>query len=619
MGALYGEIYADWQTPIDPRALAQTAALLRHRGQAGQTMRVAPGAGLIWLNAGTPNDALVDGQPWVDRDLWIAFDGALHNRAALSAEFKLPAETRVLALLVNGWRRLGVKLAARLEGNFALVVVDFAQRKALFARDPLGARALHYRWDAATANTPACLRFASEQHPLAARAQVNSTPNDAAIAHYFAYARVPAAQTFFAGVQTLPAGATAVLLDGKFAVTEHDFVVPAPIRKISDADAIFELRHLLDAAVAAHTPSAGRLGISLSGGLDSNALFAICAQQLPARQLCALSWRFDQHTQCDEAQFSAQHASERSVERVQFAADALHVFCDGAGVQRLRPVSLNTPRANIYRELKSTLYAHAAAAGARTVFNGAFGDHLFIDANEWLSDALARRDFAPIFPEVFWRLKREPRLWRDASVRRMLRRTLAMSRLPTPMAELTPFAKSQLHACGDALESQVHGLRARQLELCFAGGAQFAASGEAEFAERFAIDLCTPYRSPALLRFMLTLPVHLTHRRGVSKWILREAMRGQMPEMIRVRPKSSSLQPFFDAALAGPARAHAHDLLFSAAADWPRFYHRSMITALFESRGSGTAGESVDRTDSQSAMLWTCLGYELWRQAHGWR
>ena len=601
MGALYGEIYLDWHTPIDLRAFALSSAKLKHRSRAGQTLRSAPGAALVWANAGTPNDSAVDGQPWLDRDLWIAFDGALHNRAALLAECKLPAETRLLALLVNGWRRFGPNLAQRLQGNFVLVVIDFAQRKVCLARDPLGARALHHQMRPASANTPACLRFASEVDALV---DTNTQPCPHAVANYFAFARVATAQTMFTEVQTLAAGAQVTLHNAKLSLDAHDFDVPEPIQKITDADAIKQFHALLDASIHAHAPApaAGRLGISLSGGLDSNALFALSANQHPSQNLCALSWQFEQLKICDETEFSSSHAAARQIEHIQFGADALSVLCSPA----LRPISLDTPHSNIYRELKTQLYARARQAKVQTVFNGAFGDHLFSDANEWLSDALARWDFSPITREYLWRLRRDPRLWRDAGVRRVLRRLLGLGvyryrHLP----ELTAFARTQTQSFDLAF-----GIRANQLELNLGAGAQFGASGEAEFAERFGIDLATPYRSPALLRFMLSLPVHFSQRRGISKWIMREAMRGKMPEAIRVRPKSTSLQPFFDAAIAGPARTQAMALLFSADADWPRFYQPGIVKELFESK---------QRSDSESAKLWRCLGYELWRIARGLR
>ncbi len=598
MGALYGEIFTDWHTPVEFSAFTASAAKLKHRARAGQTLRQTPGAALMWANAGTPNDRAVDGQPWLDRDLWIAFDGALHNHAALLTELKLPVETRILALLVHGWRRFGVKFAQRLEGNFVLVVIDFAQRKVCLARDPLGARALHYQMRPASAKGPACLRFASE---VAALVVPNTPPCSHAVANYFAFAAMPTSQTMYADIQTLAAGAQITLNDTKLSVETHDFDVPEPIRKITDSDAIQQFRALLAASIRTHSPTTGRLGISLSGGLDSNTLFALSTDQRPAQDLCALSWQFEQLKICDETEFSNLHATSRNIEHLRFNADALTVLCRPA----LRPVSRNTPHSNIYRELKTQLYALAAQAKVHTLFNGAFGDHLFSDINEWLSDALARGDFSPIMREYLWRLRRNPRLWQDGSVRRMVRRALGLGVYRyRHLNELTPFACAQAQ-----ISEPVQGLRAHQLELNLGTGAQFGASGEAEFAERFGIDLSTPYRSPALLRFMHALPVHLSQRRGISKWILREAMAEKMPEAIRVRPKSSSLQPFFDTAIAGPARAQASALLFSADADWPRFYQHSKIKALFD----------ATRSDAESAKLWQCLGYELWRVEIGLR
>lgn len=588
--------------PVEPRAFAHSAAKLKHRGRAGLTLRNAPGAALAWANAGTPTDRAVDGQPWVDRDLWIAFDGALHNHAALLAEFKLPAETRIMALLVNAWRRFGANIAQRLEGNFVLVVVDFSQRKAFLARDPLGGRALHYQMCPANAKKPACLRFASEVDALISP---NTPPCSHAIANYFAFAPAPASQTMYADIQTLAAGAQISLHGAKFSVASQDFNVPEPIRKISDMDATQQFRALLEASIRAHSPTNSRLGISLSGGLDSNTLFALSAEQRAPQDLSALSWQFDRLKICDETEFSNLHAISRQIEHRRFTADALTVLCQPT----LRPVSRNTPHSNIYRELKTQLYANAAHAKVHTLFNGAFGDHLFSDANEWLSDALARRDFSPIIGEYLWRLRRDPRLWQDVAVRRMLRRVLGLGVYRyRHIDELTPLARAHTQSPDANLHTQ--GIRAHLLQLNLGTGAQFGASGESEFAERFGIDLSTPFRSPTLLRFMQSLPVHFSHRRGTSKWIMREAMRGKMPEAIRVRAKSSSLQPFFDAAIAGPAHAQTDALLFSTDADWPRFYHHAKIRQLFDSR---------QRSDAQSAKLWLCIGYELWRIEIGQR
>jgi asparagine synthase (glutamine-hydrolysing) len=667
VGAFYGELCLDWQAPIDAAQFAQALARQKHRANAGHTQRVAPGAALCWQNAGTPNDAQLLGQPWVDRQLWVVFDGALHNRAALCKTLELPENTRILAIIVAAWRRFGAELAAKLEGNFAVVIIDFAARQLLLARDVLGGRALHFCELPATAQAPAKIQFASEEQALAA----SSAPiSELAIARYFGFAEHTQPESTvwpgtFAHTQTLPAGATALFTGAQRRVSRVSITQQSRARRWHAADAAAEFRHLLDRSVALHLPSSeapvsvfpasplesrderhgrneaesclgktfkpeesdpGRVAISLSGGLDSNALFASAADVLAPARLCAVSWRFEQQLECDESRFAIEHAAARGVAMVSFNADSLFAFQRESecatqlhgNVHELRPVSLSTPRANIYRELKTYAYAQAANVGARTFFNGAFGDHLFPDPSEWLCDALAWRDFAGIARQYRylahsagktpWRYVASAGFWYEPGFRRAVRRGLGLAIYGgAGTLVLTDYARNLL---AEHTHSPERGMHALQQRLCFGVNAAFGASGEAEFAERFGIDACTPLRNVALLEFMLSLPISLSYREGVSKWLVREALRGSLPETIRTRPKSTSLQPFFDAALAGAANAHATLLLFAPCADWPRFYDAAKITALFN---------ATQRTDAQSALIWQCLSYESWRVARGLR
>jgi asparagine synthase (glutamine-hydrolysing) len=597
VGALYGEVSSDWAQPIEAAALARCAQSLKHRARAGLRTRSAPGVALMWANAGTPNDALLDGQPWVDRDLWLVFDGQLANHIALCAELKLPAHTRLCALLVAAWRRWGAQMMPRLDGDFALVLLDFSLRKLLLVRDPLGARALHYRLFPACANRAARLCFASEEQALVA---LTETPCDHSVAHYFAFAQHSATQSMFSNVQTLAAGSALSFANAKVSVTLSEFAIPEPTSKLSLADASARYRQLLTEALTRCARLDLKLGISLSGGLDSNALLATALEL--SHKVEPISWRFARGHVCDESEFALLHTQSRGLDLTLFSAEPLHLF---AGANS-RPVSLNTPRANPYRELKTALYAHSANAGTYTLCNGAFADHLFFDPTEWLLDALKLRDFSVLSKELYWRLKQTPQFWREPSLRRTLRRLLLLPvhRAWAPQL-LTPFAQKQLEA-----NSYNGDFRHHQKQLILGGHAQFGASGEAEFAERFGIDVQTPYRNAALIRFMLSLPVHLSQRQGISKLLVREAFKDRMPEAIRLRPKATSLQPFLDHALANAAKQTASALLFSKSADWPRFYQRERLENLFA---------KSNRSDQETAFVWTCLAYEQWRAARGLR
>ena len=606
MGALYGQILNDWQANVDPRAFASAFMRMQHRGIAGKRGWHAPGAALGWHSSGTPSDQAVDGQPWLDRDLVIAFDGTLSNQSSLQAQLSLPANARRAAVLVAGWRRFGDRLINKLEGGFVLVVIDLSTRQVTLARDVLGMRGLCYRQNAQG------LCFASEECALL---EPKEAVSDAAVARYFAARAPQTGNSFFEAIKVLPPGGVLTLRAYKWQLTRSPFPHRSPINKISETEALTEYRRLLDQAISRslidavpraflHRPAGSTLGVSLSGGLDSNVLAALVQKQLAAngRQLRALTWGFDQIPQCDESALASAHAKMAGMAWQRIPVDAFFPLAKA----ELRPVSRNTPIANIYREIKSVLYRVAQAQGIRCLINGHFGDHLFADPAEWLSDEFARGNLAAISTEYFWRARQDWRLWRDPALRRAGRRML---RLPLAsaarMPELTAEARALIRAAESSVKS-ARGPRARQVELNLGDYAGFESYAEAEFADPFGVQVITPYRDVELTAFMLALPSSLSNRRGEQKWLAREALKELLPEAIHSRAKSSSLQPFLDQAMATAARTRFELLLFSPLADWPRFLDRATLTALWQ---------KPQRTDRESALLWYCAGYELWRAA----
>jgi asparagine synthetase B (glutamine-hydrolysing) len=319
-----------------------------------------------------------------------------------------------------------------------------------------------------------------------------------------------------------------------------------------------------------------------------------------AAKLPALTWRIGSILACDESALAVDHARRTGAPMRLFDVDIAAPLVAPA----LRRVSPNTPISSIYREIKTVLYQNARAVGCEVLVNGHFGDHFFADAAEWAAGTLQAGAYREFCGEYRYRARQSLRLDQDAALRRWLRRML---HLPVArardMPELQPLAKAALAPIGAPFGD---GPRARQHEIALGTYAQFEASAEAEFAEGFGIHAATPYRQRELMHFMLSLPMHFSERRGVHKWLVRSAMDGILPEYLRLRPKSTSLQPFFDAAIAGPARARFEALVFTPEADWPRFYRPELIRAYWQ---------SSQRTDRQSAVLWLCAGYELWRLA----
>ncbi len=601
MGAILGQINLDWRTPVAPQAFAARCNRLAHRAKQGRKGFVNQAVALAWFDAGVPQDAKLQGQPWLDRELFVLFDGSLSNQAALCKAFDLPIEARLHAIIVAGWRRLGEKLVAKLEGGFALAIIDRSARTLVLARDVLGMRQLVYRKSADA------LMFASEE---AALFGPGDTLSSKAIACYFANATSDSGASFFNGIQTLAPGGVLVVRNQQISLSLN-----APPRitlpsKLSDADATSQFKSLMQqalfrrglyAANAAPSPKAQiETAVSLSGGLDSNLVFGMAKHP----HLRAASWSFSDFAISDELAFAQLHPKARGLKHQVMQVPLASIL--PLSSPALRVVSLNTPVSNVYRELKTRFYQSLSAAGVRQLAHGNFGDHGILDAGEWLSDTLARRDYSAIFSEYRWRVQHGPhgyQLWRDTGLRRLARRTLglAISR-PNRAPLLTASARGLL-----APQQYEQGIRARQLALNYGARAAFESCGETEFSERFGLSTFSPFRDPDLAAFMCALPAKFMQRAGVQKWIYREALRSTaIPEALRTRTKATSLQPILDAAIDGACRAKFSALLFNPDAIWPQFIDRAGLQKLFDASG---------RTDSESALIWKCTSLELWAAA----
>jgi len=132
------------------------------------------------------------------------------------------------------------------------------------------------------------------------------------------------------------------------------------------------------------------------------------------------------------------------------------------------------------------------------------------------------------------------------------------------------------------------------------------AAFERPYAARAGIDLRWPYRDRRLLELVASLPAHLLFRPGESKWALRRAMRGLLPEKVRRRRWASSLGGLVVRGLGGHERATVLSLLTDANACWPQFVRRSWMENTLQSWMRAGVGRS------ESVVPWLCCMMELW-------
>jgi asparagine synthase (glutamine-hydrolysing) len=575
--------------PPDRAAVARGYARLAPRVPAAGESAAADDCAALAGTAGAP--AIAHDAAARATLLW---DGRLADRTAWAAALDMPASCADAALVLAAWRRDGAAALARLRGSFALALVDRREQRLLLARDPLGERALYYRGE------PHQVWVASEPLAVLDAAALAAEPDPAAVAAYFALRAPDQGRAYLRGVLELRPGELKVIEARAERSSALDWGWSRTWRRARDDVAYAEALHeTAGHAFAAAIGDAVRPALSLSGGIDSTLLAAAAAGAGLAPRVHILGWTLPATPDADE---------RRWIEAVACSAPYAGVdLVDGDGCWPLSdwphgPRDPNLPVANPYRALKHALLRRARELGIDVLVSGHYGDHGYPDPTEWLRGALGARRFVPAWRELAarrrgggWR-----GLLRDPGLRAVWRGRGGRARLPPWLSRTACEALAAWRPWPASLEAHPNAAVARALL-----GLESAhdAAHERPFAERLGIEIRYPYRDPQLVDLLLALPPDVHHRHGIPKALARLALRGRVPEPVRLRPKSGSLAPLFRRGVREHVRALVETLLWHRDAGWPQYLRREALERAWR---QPQAGEGDD------LLVWLALSHELW-------
>lgn len=308
---------------IDPHCIVQAAHTMRHRGPDGEgylLLNTASGACSLRNGPDTPAniqhpqvDAPVDFTPdltFAHRRLaiidlspgghepmtipgeqyWITFNGEIYNYLELRAElqsygctFRTESDVEVLLHAYDQW---GVDCLDRLIGMFAFALWDQPRQRLFCVRDRFGIKPFYY-----VANRDQ-FAFASEMKALRPVAPQHYQPDMDQLYWFLQYNSIyNPPYTFFTGIQELPGGHYLLVENGR---------VQTPVKwwdvDLERARATYdytnpeaEFMRLMRDAVKLRLRSDVPVGTCLSGGLDSSTIVALATQQLNGGRMNSFS------------------------------------------------------------------------------------------------------------------------------------------------------------------------------------------------------------------------------------------------------------------------------------------------------------------------------------------
>lgn len=273
--------------PASPTLLKRMTDAVAHRGPDGEGQWMDGPVGI-----GHRRLAIIDLSPLAHQPMLsgsgryvLSYNGELYNFRELRAEleakgyrFHSQSDTEVV---LNMLAEHGTAALERFNGMFALALWDRVERTMLLARDRFGIKPLYYAF------AEGALLFGSEIKALLAHGALSARMDKRALLEYFTFQNFFTDRTLFEGVQLLPAGSHLLITAGagKAATATPrrywDYSFEEPSNPRSDADYLEELDFLFRQAVSRQLVADVEVGSYLSGGMDSGAITAIAAKQLP--------------------------------------------------------------------------------------------------------------------------------------------------------------------------------------------------------------------------------------------------------------------------------------------------------------------------------------------------
>jgi asparagine synthase (glutamine-hydrolysing) len=287
--------------------------------------------GKVWLSA----DARIDGR----KDLIIELEAKLRTKLQIphgsngnGPQWRVPNDAELILFAYQAW---GEDCVKHLIGDFAFAIWDGRERKLFCARDHVGIKQLYY------AAISDCFIFSNTLNSIRVHPRVSENLNEVAVGDFLLFGQnEDLSTTIFSDIRRVPAG-NLLTLSSSMAIRRY--WEPSPDREIKfqrRAEYVEHFQDLLAQAVDDRLRT-NRVGVSMSGGLDSTSVAAVALdlwrQRGESHELEAYAVVYDRLIPDQERHYSTVAATALGIPITHLVADDFALYEERA------PNDLNVP------------------------------------------------------------------------------------------------------------------------------------------------------------------------------------------------------------------------------------------------------------------------------------
>jgi asparagine synthase (glutamine-hydrolysing) len=552
-----------------------------------------------------------------DGSLWIVHNGEIYNYLEIREELECLGHTlrskTDTEVILHAYEEWGIDCLGRFNGMWAFAIVDLRMNRIFCSRDRTGVKPFYYFYDGKR------FCFASEIKAFFEMDHFSIEPNEQIIADYLLSGFIDHTnETFFKNIHQLRSGEYLLFEDKNLTIQSYWDIEAKEIRFNREADYAERFQELLQDSIRLRLRSDVPIGTCLSGGLDSSSIVCLgnklmfdgrsIEPQLVGKQQKTFSSCFKE-TSYDERKF---------IEMVikQTGAEKNYVFPQPEGLSREMERLLwyqDEPFGSTSIYAQWNVMRTAKERNIIVLLDGQGGDELLAG-------------YLPSFLYLFRQMSKEMAFRRLIKEFRIFQkkhgswfRQFLSRKLPTRMAHwfncFIPNRKTKIEWVEEGFQKKYR--QDLSTPMPFNNDLnnylyrlfRFSAlPGLLHYEDRnsmaFSLETRLPFLDYRLVEYVFHLPVEQKVREGITKVVLRKAMKGIIPEAIRNRMDKMGFTTPMDLWLKGPLQGWIQGVLDSKTFKERGYLKPPKVQEIFT--------EHCDAKRDHSFTIWRWVNLELW-------
>ncbi|KAA2216171.1 asparagine synthase (glutamine-hydrolyzing) [Chryseobacterium sediminis] len=463
----------------------------------------------------------------------ITFNGEIYNFKKLRQEleslghsFRSNSDTEVILKGYQEWRN---SIFAKLDGMFAICIVDLTSKKLTLARDRVGMKPLFYY------QSEEALVWASEIKALLKNEFVKPEINWNGVYTNFLFQTTLAPQTCFQDILSLePASFMTIDLLNQKMTKEKFWTLPSPSEKnVSEEEAVRKIDQLLSESISEQLYADVPVAVMMSGGIDSTLIASKSKSFNPNINTYTISYPFSDE-EVKNASLAARHFG---------VSHEIKEVSDDEALEQLKEniQHFEEPYSSFEVLINAAKYAHDK--DFKVVLSGNGADELFagyshtLKLNRWL----LMKNFNFVKPFIFTKDKFSQRVKNYFSQDNMFDffRQSQISMMPLEVKNLlhpSVFKNINTDLSG------YHASESKSYSGYFEYDMKYSLSSHHVFrddlsAMKYSVEFRYPYLSNSLINYVASLPEHIRFNGVQNKPLLRKTAEKHLPESVLNMPK----------------------------------------------------------------------------------